>query len=140
MRRVNRLRERNRFQQVRHEGRCWTEAYVVMCALPNGKAYSRFGFSVSKRIGKAVVRNRVRRRLREAIRLRRTAIAPGWDVVFVARAPSAEATYHQLAQACERVLRRAQLLEPVEPSIQHAHSQSPHAQGILDPDQVKSLP
>lgn len=118
MRRLHRLRDRDRFQQIRREGRSWTEALLVMCVLPNDLPYSRFGFSVSKRIGKAVVRNRTRRRMREAIRLRYARIACGWDVVFIARVPSAEATYQQLAQACERALQRARIWEPVVSSSQ----------------------
>ncbi len=109
-----------------------------MCVLPNGRAYSRFGFSVSKRIGKAVVRNRVRRRLREAIRLQQAAIAPGWDVVFIARAPSAEATYRQLAHTCERVLRRAQLLKSVASLPQHATFHLSRPQSMPEPDEDKS--
>lgn len=110
MKRMARLRERNRFAQVRQEGRCWTEALVVLCVLPNQLPYSRFGFSVSKRVGKAVVRNRVRRRMREAIRLRQAQIAPGFDVVFIARPAAAQATYAEIARACERILRRAELM------------------------------
>jgi ribonuclease P protein component len=82
---------------------------LVLCALPNGLAWSRFGFSVSKQVGKAVVRNRVRRRMREAVRLQLPAIAPGWDVVFIARRSIAQATYEQIAEACQRVLARAEL-------------------------------
>lgn len=113
MKRIYRLRDRSRFQQVRREGRCWTETLLVMCVLPNDLPYSRFGFSVSKRVGKAVVRNRIRRRMREVIRLRQSRIAPGFDMVFIARHPSAQATYGEIAQACEQALSRSHLLSPV---------------------------
>lgn len=81
----------------------------MLCALPNDLAWSRFGFSVSKQVGKAVVRNRVRRRMREAVRLQLPAIAPGWDVVLIARRPIAGASYGQIARACQRLLARAGL-------------------------------
>lgn len=135
MRRIYRLRDRDRFHQIRREGRSWAEALLVMCVLPNGLAYSRFGFSVSKRIGTAVVRNRIRRRMREAIRLRYASIASGWDVVFIARASSAEATYQQLAQACERALQRARILESIAPSPQLVGHQLRDIQGA--PNQEK---
>lgn len=112
MKRIQRVRERSRFQQVRREGKCWPDELLVLCALPNGLSRSRFGFSVSKQIGKAVVRNRVRRRMREAVRLQHPAIAPGWDLVFIARRPIAEATYGQIAEACQRALAKARLLVP----------------------------
>lgn len=82
---------------------------MVLCVVPNSLPYSRFGFSVSKRVGKATVRNRVRRRLREAVRHERTDIAPGWDVVFIARPPIAAATYAEIAAGVRDLLRQAGL-------------------------------
>ena len=105
-----RVRENERFQQIRRRGRSVKNRYLVLCALENDLGYSRFGFSVSKRIGNAVVRNRIKRQLREAMRLRMDDIAPGWDVVLIARHMIRDATYHQMDDACARLLRRAQLL------------------------------
>jgi ribonuclease P protein component len=83
---------------------------VVLCALKNSLEYSRFGFSVSRRIGNAVIRNRIKRRLREAMRLRMSQVQPGWDLVFIARVPIRNASYHEIDAACARLLRRAHLL------------------------------
>lgn len=55
------------------------------------------------------MRNRIKRRLREAIRLRMDTIKPGWDLVFIARHPIRSADYHEIDAACARLLRRAQL-------------------------------
>lgn len=116
MKRFQRLSERGRFQQVRREGRSWSERLVVMCVLPNGLSWSRFGFSVSRHVGKAVVRNQMRRRLREVIRLRQSQIADGWDLVFIARTPIVTASYQDIELTCERLLERAGLLKPLEPT------------------------
>jgi ribonuclease P protein component len=105
-----RVRANERFQEIRKEGDAYSDQLLVLCALPNGLPYSRFGFSVSSRIGGAVVRNRIKRRLREAIRLRMDQIKPGWDLVFIARVPIRRADYHQMDAACARLLRRAHLL------------------------------
>ncbi len=86
---------------------------LVFCFLPNNLDHSRFGISVSKRIGNAVTRNLVKRRLREALRTRIDMIQPGWDLVFIARNPIRNADYHQMDDACARLIRRAQLFVPV---------------------------
>ena len=65
---------------------------------------------MSRRIGKAVVRNRVRRRLREAVRLRWPELAGGTDLLFIARGPSAAADWLALRGAVDELLRRARLL------------------------------
>ena len=107
------MRENARFQEIRRRGRSFSEHRLVLCVLPNDLPYSRFGFSVSRRIGKAVVRNRIKRRIREAVRLRMGQIRAGWDVVFIARNPIRDADFHEIDAACARLLRRASLLEEV---------------------------
>lgn len=109
MRREQRLTQRQQFRKVYTQGKSWVNGLLVMKAVPNGLEHSRFGFSVSKRVGKAVVRNRVRRVLRECVRL--TPYKPGWDVVFIARNPASEASYHQLERAVSKLARRANLVE-----------------------------
>ncbi|MCC6454065.1 MAG: ribonuclease P protein component [Caldilineaceae bacterium] len=104
-----RVRKNERFQEIRKLGRSYTNELLVLCLLPNHLPYSRCGFSVSSRIGNAVHRNRIKRRLREAMRLRMDTIKPGWDLVFIARHPIRSADYQEMDTACARLLRRAQL-------------------------------
>jgi ribonuclease P protein component len=107
----NRLRDNATFRSIRRDGRTLLHPLLVMSWLPNGLEYSRFGFSVGRRIGTAVQRNRVKRWMREAVRLRikNHETAAGWDVVFVARYPMREASFHQADQAIGLMLRRAEL-------------------------------
>jgi len=108
-----RLRSNRQFQEVRRKGESTGNQLLVLCYRPNTLDHSRFGISVSKRIGNAVTRNLVKRRLREALRIRIDTIRPGWDLVFIARNPIRDADYHQMDDACARLIRRAQLFVPV---------------------------
>ena len=73
--------------------------YLVLYARKNRLNTNRVGVTVGKKLGKAVVRNRVRRRLREAYRLNEELFAPGWDIVVVARTRCIYAEFDQITQA-----------------------------------------
>ncbi|MEE9325420.1 MAG: ribonuclease P protein component [Dehalococcoidia bacterium] len=110
MQRESRLSGSKRFSEVLKRGRRWPSELLVLIILPNALERNRYGFSVSKRLGKAVVRNRVKRRLREAARL--IPVHPGWDIVFTARKAASKADFATLKGAIEELLARAQLLQP----------------------------
>ncbi len=73
--------------------------YLVLYARKNRTAANRVGITVSKKLGHAVVRNRVRRRLREVYRLNEAQFAPGWDIVVVARTRAIKAPFDELTKA-----------------------------------------
>ena len=83
---------------------------VVYC-LKNRAGASRLGVTVSKKLGHAVVRNRVRRRIREIYRLNRDKMRPGWDVIVVGRGRSAAGPYQKMNEAYLDCLRRLSLLQ-----------------------------
>lgn len=107
MRRDQRLRKSKDFATVRRDGRSWPSHYLVLVARPNNLETTRFGFSVGKRVGNAVVRNKVKRRLRESARL--SNVPGGWDLVFIARKDCSSANYQQLAESMSRLLKRARV-------------------------------
>ena len=93
---------------VYEKGSSWANGNLVMKALPNGLTWSRYGLSVGRRVGGAVVRNRVKRRLREVLRL--APLEPGWDIIFIARPPVAGADFTNLGKSVQGLLSRAGLL------------------------------
>lgn len=83
---------------------------MVLAFLRNELDHSRFGFAVSKRIGNAVQRNKIKRRMREAVRLRLPHIKAGFDYVFIARQPIRQASYQEIEQMIEHLLKKNDLL------------------------------
>ena len=106
-----RLTGDKRFDQIHREGRSAANRYLVIRVLPNGLDHNRFGILVGKRIGNAVTRNRVKRRLREA--LRQAPLAPGWDAVFIVRKGVERATFQEIVHASGDLLKRSRLLSPI---------------------------
>ncbi len=102
------LTKREQYALVYNKGSSWASNLVVMKALPNKLSLSRYGLSVSKRVGKAVMRNRVKRLLREILRL--TPLESGWDIIFMARPGAASANYAELEKSVVNLLSRARLL------------------------------
>ena len=103
-----RLRKNSQFAEVREHGRKWACECVVLRAMPNGLGRNRYGFIVSKRLGNAVTRNRVKRLLREVVRL--TPTDKGWDIVFIARNRAVKADYQQIEAEVTRLLHKARIL------------------------------
>jgi ribonuclease P protein component len=108
MKRDQRLRTPAEFAHAReHAPRGWPHRLLVLYAVPNDLGRTRVGITVSGRVGNAVVRNRVRRRMREALQARLGQLTSGLDLLVVARPPSASATWADLCAALDTVLVRA---------------------------------
>ena len=87
-------------------------SYLVLYARKNRTGTNRVGITVSKKLGHAVVRNRVRRRLREAYRLNESRFQPGWDIVVVARSRCISASFQDIVSAYLTLANKAGILRP----------------------------
>lgn len=104
------------FARVKSQGGSQAGKYLVLGALRmEALEEFQFGLVTSARLGKAVVRNRIRRLLREIVRAHRAEIAAGWQIVVVARWRAPQATLQELEQDWLRLARRMRLLKPSAP-------------------------
>lgn len=100
------------FQRVRDEGKAERGSLLMLGVLAESDDQLRYGFVTSRRVGSAVVRNRVRRRLRDIVRRHQREIINAPWVVTVARPASARATYSALEHEWLRLAKRASILAP----------------------------
>ena len=85
--------------------------FLVLYARPNRTGINRVGITAGKKLGKAVVRNRVRRRLREVYRLNEEKFKPGWDIVVVARSRCITASFEKLTDSYLSLAGKAGILK-----------------------------
>ena len=105
------LKKDSDFRKVYKHGKSFANKYLVMYILDNKSDFSRVGFSVSKKVGKATVRNKVRRRIREGFRLIGDEyIKSGYDIVFIARVAIKEADYKDIEKSMNHLIRKAGLI------------------------------
>lgn len=108
LRAVERLRHTSDFQHTFEQGKKLVTSLFVMYVCTNQQPYSRFGLAVSKRVGKAVVRNLVKRRLRELFRQHKFLLDAPADIVVVARREAAQASADLFTQQFVSLLHRCQ--------------------------------
>lgn len=108
-----RLARASEFQRLKREGESFHGKFMVLSVLKNSPdAAVRIGFITSRRVGGAVVRNRVRRRLREIVRKDRPGILAGTWLTLIARQAAAGATYQLLSAEWQQLARRSSILAP----------------------------
>ena len=98
------IRSREDFARISEKGRSRADRLMVVRFVPNGRDYDRFGISTGRRLGGAVQRNRLRRRLREVLRRAPNDSGHGWDVLIVVRPAAVDASFGELRTALERLL------------------------------------
>lgn len=93
------IKRNHEFQRLYSKGKSAASPFLAVYCRRNRMGCNRLGLTVGKKVGGAVVRNRVRRRIKEVYRLHEGELVPGYDIVVVARVRAAYSTYHQLEKS-----------------------------------------
>ena len=100
-----RLVRKAEFDAVYRAGKRRSSSHFTVFLKTNDLPQSRFGFSIKRALGGAVVRNRIRRRIREIVRLHREEISAGWDIVIHPKSSVAKAPFTALTADLVRLLK-----------------------------------
>lgn len=100
-----RLKKSSQFTLVYKRGRSEVTRFIVMYYLKNGLKYNRVGYSVSKKVGNSVVRNRAKRLMKEAVRLNSENLKEGYDIVFISRVKMNSATYKDAEKSVKKLMK-----------------------------------
>ena len=106
MRHTVSIKTNGEFRSMYARGKNAAGVYLAVYARRNRSGLLRLGLTVSSKIGNAVVRNRTRRRIREAYRLREEMFSPGYDIVIVARGRAVEAPFEALQRELVALCRK----------------------------------
>ena len=100
------IKQNYEFRRLYNTGKSAATGLIAVYCRRNRRGTNQFGITVGSKVGNAVVRNRVRRRLREAYRLRESSFAKGFDIVVVARARAADAPFDKLQDEMLRLAKK----------------------------------
>ena len=105
------LKKDSDFRKVYKHGKSFANRNLVMYILDNKSDYTRVGNSVSKKVGNAINRNKIKRRIRESYRLNiDTNIKCGYDIVFIARVAIKDVDYKDIEKSMNHLIKKAQLI------------------------------
>ncbi|MGM9924413.1 MAG: ribonuclease P protein component [Bacillus sp. (in: firmicutes)] len=112
MKKKFRIKKNEEFQQVFHKGESFANRQFVIYILPKkGQEYFRIGLSVSKKIGNAVMRNQIKRYIRQAFLEMKDDVLVERDYVIIARKPAADMTFSEVKSSLAHALRRGKALK-----------------------------
>ena len=113
MKKSQRIKKNEDFQTVFKKGKSFANRqFVVYCLEKKEQQDFRIGLSVGKKVGNAVMRNQVKRYIRQAFLELKEDVKDGYDYVIIARIPAATLDFHEAKKSMEHVLKVAKVLKP----------------------------
>lgn len=103
----NSLRKNDDYKRCYRYGNSYISRYLVLYVISNDQEYNRIGISVSKKIGNSVIRHRIKRLVKESVRLHFSELKQGRDLVFVGRKAANGASYFQIEETVMYLLKKA---------------------------------
>ncbi|MBC2582652.1 ribonuclease P protein component [Clostridium sp. DJ247] len=103
------LRKNIEFRAVYKRGKSFSNQLLVLYIYKNKKSTNRVGISVSKKVGKSVIRNRVKRLIKESYRLNNYNLKTGYDLIFIARVAANGKSYSEIEEALKNLFKKAGL-------------------------------
>ena len=105
MNKVNSLRKNEDFKKVYSTGKNYWNRNLILYILKNDEDYNRVGYSITKKIGNSVVRNKVRRRMKEIYRLNVDKLETGYDLIIIPKKNVVDISYKELESAMLHILK-----------------------------------
>ena len=105
------LKQNHLFRRLYQKGKCAPGRCLVVYCRKNGLDYNRLGLTAGTKLGHAVVRNRIRRRIREAYRLSESSFICGYDLVIVARHRAAEGEFRDISDCLMQQMEKLGLVK-----------------------------
>lgn len=103
------LKKNYQFRYIYKKGKSFVDKFLVIYIVKNNKKLNQLGISVSKKVGKSVIRSRVTRLIRESYRLSEKRLKKGYDIVIVARPSCNGASYYEISKSLKNLLKRHNL-------------------------------
>ena len=104
-----RLRKDSDFKNIYRKGKSRATKTLVVYFIKNDLGYTRVGYSISKKVGKAVTRNRIRRLIKENLK-DIPDLKDGYDIIFIGRIPSSESNYKEIGKSVWYLFRKSGVL------------------------------
>lgn len=114
MNKIKRLRTNMEFKKVYNSGKNYWNRNLILYLRKNNTDHTRVGYSITKKIGNSVTRNKIRRRMKEIYRLNYNNLKKGYDLIFIPKKNVVDISYGELESAMIHILKLSNVLKEIE--------------------------